>query len=163
MNQAATIEERYCSATSSSNLRCETREDAPTGDVGVMIAAGWSDSRIGTALMRMHTKADRETLSHLHANISRQAVSYGIERPAAVAASVLSWWLSHVCKSCNGVKFELITGIPALSNRHCKPCKGSGEVAIPHGEAGKRLAAWLDCCHERGAQSIQRRLRNTRK
>lgn len=53
-----TIEESYTSATSSSDLRCETRDGAPRSDTDLLIAAGWSPSRIGAALLRLHTEWD---------------------------------------------------------------------------------------------------------
>jgi hypothetical protein len=162
-NETPGIAERYLTATQSSNLRCETRDDAPIGHTGLLIAVGWSPSRIGAALLRLHTKADRTGLEQVHAQIMLQADRWGIERPAAVSAAVLAWWLSHVCKFCGGVRFELVANTPALSNRHCKACKGAGETPIPHGSAGKRLTAWMDHCHERGAQSIKARLHNIRK
>jgi len=156
---APCVAERYSTATQSSNLRCETREDAPIGAVGVMIAAGWSASRIGALLMRLHTKANRNELEQAYEQIAGQAARWGIERPEAVAASMLAWWLSHVCGTCRGVRFELIAGTPALSNRHCKSCKGSGETPIPHGSAGKRLIGFMDDCKSRAVASIKYRLR----
>lgn len=162
-DNTATVEERYVAANQSSSLRCETRDDAPIGSIGIIIAAGWSPARIGALLMRLHTKPERMGLEQAHQQIAIQAARWGMDRPEAVAASVLAWWLSHVCGGCRGVRFELVTGSPALSNRHCKACKGSGEVAIPQGGAGKRLATWLDECKEASASSIMARLRNTRK
>lgn len=53
-----TIEESYTSATSSSDLRCETRDGAPRSDTDLLIAAGWSQSRVGAALLRLHTEWD---------------------------------------------------------------------------------------------------------
>ncbi|MCO5355078.1 hypothetical protein [Acidovorax kalamii] len=53
-----TIEESYASATASSDLRCDTREGAPRSDTDLLIAAGWSPSRIGAALLRLHTEWD---------------------------------------------------------------------------------------------------------
>lgn len=50
------VEEIYTSATTSSNLRVEG-PDRP-GDADVIIAAGWSESRIGSALLRLHTEFD---------------------------------------------------------------------------------------------------------
>lgn len=52
------IEERYTRATTSSNLRVETREDAAPGAAGILIAAGWNQTRIGGALLRLHTEYD---------------------------------------------------------------------------------------------------------
>ena len=162
-NPPPDVAERYLSAAQSSSLRCDTREDAPIGSIGVVIAAGWSMSRIGALLMRIHSKASRNELEQAHEQIALQAARWGMERPEAVAASVLAWWLSHVCGKCNGVRFELIAGTPALSSRHCKVCKGSGEVVIPYGSAGKRVATWLDDCKEANVDSLKARLRNTRK
>ncbi|MDN8617851.1 hypothetical protein [Variovorax ginsengisoli] len=48
-------EETYASAMTSSNLRVEA--DRP-GDADVIIAAGWSQSRVGGALLRLHTEFD---------------------------------------------------------------------------------------------------------
>ncbi|MGJ7611136.1 MULTISPECIES: hypothetical protein [unclassified Variovorax] len=50
------VEEIYTSATTSSNLRVEG-PDRP-GDADVIIAAGWNQSRIGGALLRLHTEFD---------------------------------------------------------------------------------------------------------
>jgi hypothetical protein len=58
-NEHRCIEEAYSSATTSSNLRCETRDDAPRCDTDLLIAAGWSRSRLGSALLRLHTEFDR--------------------------------------------------------------------------------------------------------
>ncbi|MBT2326105.1 hypothetical protein J7E62_27630 [Variovorax paradoxus] len=49
------IEEAYTSAMTSSNLRVEA--DRPS-DADVIIAAGWNQSRIGGALLRLHTEWD---------------------------------------------------------------------------------------------------------
>lgn len=155
---APTIAERYVSAGNSSNLRCETGEDAPMGAAAIFIAAGWSQSRIGMALMRLHTKADRNGLEQVHVQIAMQAARWQIERPDAVAASVLAWWLSRICKTCHGVKFQLIPNTPALSAKQCKLCRGTGEMALPHGSDGRRMAAFMDDCKERAAQSIKNRL-----
>lgn len=49
------VDEAYASAMSSSNLRVES---ACRGDVDVLIAAGWSPSRVGAALIRLHSEWD---------------------------------------------------------------------------------------------------------
>lgn len=49
------VEEIYTSAMTSSNLRVEA--DRPS-DADVIIAAGWNQSRIGGALLRLHTEWD---------------------------------------------------------------------------------------------------------
>jgi len=154
------IEEQYASANDSSNLRVEAERRS---DADILIAAGWSASRIGAALMRLQTKADRLALEGVHGQVIIQAQRWGMERPEAIATAVLAWWLSHVCGRCNGVRFELIPGTPALSAKQCQPCRGTGETVLPYGEAGRRLAAWMDDCRERGAQSIKRRLHDMQK
>lgn len=153
-----TIAERYVNAGRSSNLRCETGEDAPMGDTAILIAAGWSPARIGAALMRLHTKVDRNGLEQVHAQIMIQAEFWGIERPAAVSAAVLSWWLRRVCGVCHGVRLEAIAGTPSLSSRLCHACKGTGEAKLAYGDNGKRLAEWLDNCKVHAAASIKKRL-----
>lgn len=49
------IEEVYTSAMTSSNLRVEAERRS---DADVIIAAGWNQSRIGGALLRLHTEFD---------------------------------------------------------------------------------------------------------
>lgn len=87
-----TIEESYASATASSDLRCDTREGAPRSDTDLLIAAGWSPSRIGAALLRLHTEWDGA--EHLRpatgadfaqAARARQPVAQG-QTPAAARA-----------------------------------------------------------------------------
>ena len=156
------VAERYVTANMSSNLKCETRDDAPLGAVGVVIAAGWSPARIGALLMRLHTRADRAGLEQVHEQIMLQAQAFGIERSAAVAAAVLSHWLKRACGACTGRKFELVAGTPSLSARPCKLCHGTGEAKLAYGDAGKRLSVFLDDCKSRAVDSIKSRLRATR-
>lgn len=54
-NEKPDIEERYMSACTASNLRVEA--DRPSA-ADIIIAAGWSQSRIGGALLRLHTEYD---------------------------------------------------------------------------------------------------------
>lgn len=157
-NPPPCIAERYITANQSSNLKCDTRADAPLGAVGLLVAAGWSPSRIGVALMRLHTRPDRNGLEQVHAQIMLQATFWGIERPAAVSAAVLSWWLRRVCGVCHGVRLEAIADTPSLSSRPCKACKGTGEAKLAYGDSGKRLAEWLDICKVHAAASIKKRL-----
>ena len=157
-NPPPDISERYITASRSSNLRCETRDDAPIGSTGILIAAGWSPSRIGAALMRLHTKPDRAGLAQVHEQIMLQAQFWGIERPSSVSAAVLGWWLNRVCSTCHGVRLEAIADTPSLSSRPCKACKGTGEAKLAYGHNGKRLAEWLDVCKVHAAASIKKRL-----
>lgn len=55
-----TIEERYLSATNTSNLRVEAER---TGSADVLIAYGWSMSRVGSALLRLQSEWDSSAKS----------------------------------------------------------------------------------------------------
>lgn len=76
IDERRTIDESYASAMASSNLRCDTREDAPRSDTDLLTAAGWSPSRVGSALLRLHTEWDgaehlRPATSHDFAKTAR--------------------------------------------------------------------------------------------
>ena len=154
-----TTEEQYMRATVSSNLRVEADV---FGSADVLIAAGWSASMIGSALMRVHTRPDTATLVRIHEHVSAYAAGCKIDRPDAVASAVIAWWLTRQCKTCNGLKFELIPGTPTLSDKPCKACHGTGEAKLPHGEAGRRLASYLDQCKSSAVDGIKRRLQGYR-
>lgn len=53
--ERAGVEERYESACNTSSLKVES-EKGGAGDI--LIAAGWSDSRVGMALLRLHSEWD---------------------------------------------------------------------------------------------------------
>ena len=53
-----TVEETYTQAMSATNLRFETREGSAIGAAGLLVAAGWSASRTGAVLMRLHSEYD---------------------------------------------------------------------------------------------------------
>lgn len=50
-----TLDERYTSATATSDLRVEAERKGPAD---VLIAVGWSSSRIGAGLLRLHSEWD---------------------------------------------------------------------------------------------------------
>lgn len=54
-NPPPTTEERYGTATKASNLRVQAER---SGSADSLIAAGWSKSRLGAALMRFHSEWD---------------------------------------------------------------------------------------------------------
>lgn len=207
-----TIEESYASATASSDLRCDTREGAPRSDTDLLIAAGWSPSRIGAALLRLHTEWDgaehlrpttgadfaqaararqpvalsqtpsmartvadklaaefnhqqaKALMSHLKTmpvvreQLTLQLLKWKVEDAEQVAGALLRWWLAPNCHACHGRKFEVIPDTGRLSSKHCKPCGATGKLRIPHGEAGRRLANFMDDAVHRARQSIKKRL-----
>lgn len=75
-----------------------------------------------------------------------RAMEWGHERPKAsdIAHDVLMWWLAPTCQHCGGTKFELMEGTNRLSDRACKRCQGSGHDRCPHGQDGRKMAAWVD-------------------
>lgn len=50
------VEEAYITANNSSNLRLNVDPDSPRGAADVLVAAGWSQSRVGMALLRLHSE-----------------------------------------------------------------------------------------------------------
>jgi hypothetical protein len=79
-DELRTTEEAYASATHSSNLRVEADR---RGDADVLIAAGWSMSRIGGALLRLHSEYD----SVAHPRLAT-AAQFGGDKKAAHAHNV---------------------------------------------------------------------------
>lgn len=210
-----TIEESYASATASSDLRCDTREGAPRSDTDLLIAAGWSPSRIGAALLRLHTEWDgaehlrpvvaadfaqdaharqpvaqgqtpaaaraqaeklaaehnqqqaKLLMSHLKTmpvvreQLTLQLLKWKVEDAEQVAGALLRWWLAPNCHACQGRKFEVIPDTGRLSSKHCKPCGATGKLRIPHGEAGRRLANFMDDAVGIARNSIRKRLHTT--
>ena len=168
------IEETYQVAGNTSNLAVEADK---RGAADVLIAAGWSPTRIGAALMRLHSEYDAaqrkgegrtdvqllrsklRSLSSVTEQLALKAHDWRMEDPKAKAQAVALWWLDRSCRRCTGRKFELIPGAPALSNRVCKACGGTGETRIPHGVEGRRMAVFMDDCVSRARESIKNRLR----
>ena len=234
------IEERYSSATNTSTMKMEVERAMP---IDVLTAAGWSQSRIGAALLRLHSEFDAaekprrptaeaitrlaatmlmkdgtkkvkrkqrsengqveiveavvdnmvpdvkaarseaarwyfheqkllmgklKTLPALRGQVELHLKDAGHADPASQAAAVLCWWLDQTCPCCHGLKFQRIEGAPALSHKPCpRPqhggCGGTGKVAVPYGEDGKRLANWLDGCVQIARSRIGHSLHQRRK
>ncbi len=49
-----------------------------------------------------------KTLPEVRHQLTVQAGKWGVFEPADVASAVLMWWLDRVCRSCHGVKFQVI-------------------------------------------------------
>lgn len=76
------IEEAYTSAGNSSDLRVEADL---RGDADLIIAAGWSPSRVGMALLRLHSEWDMAAKPRkpTPASVNALALSLRISRPPA--------------------------------------------------------------------------------
>ena len=178
MNEATTTAEKYSSAIHASNLRVEA-EKSGAGDL--LIAVGWSASRIGAALMRLHTEYDGaglsrnpsktdamllvarlKSLADVRREAEIQARVWNMTDPTHTAFAVILFWLDQRCGQCEGRGARVIPNTPALQAKHCNVCHGSGKSTAPRGEDGKRLANYLDECVMRAQQSIKKRLYNMR-
>ena len=193
-----TVQEAYSTAANTSNLRLCVREGASRSDADILVAAGWSRSRVGGALLRLHSEYDGadhssmpradmlhssagaqsqdeglthrraqvfarlKTLPQVREQLAAQAIRWRIDAPNSVAAAVLYWWLQPTCSACEGRKFESMPGAARLSARACKACAGTGVSRVPHGEAGRRMANFIDDCVHRARQSIGNRLHSIR-
>lgn len=82
MNEALTTQERYSAAIQSSSLRVQG-EHIP-GDADYLIAAGWSKSRFGAVMMRLHSEWD--SAERRGCRIPRKATRKQISREAQAIA-----------------------------------------------------------------------------
>lgn len=117
-------------------------------------AAQWFEHDAKLMMQRL------KSLPEVRQQVARQAVVWKIADPVTVASAVILYWVAPVCPVCHGEKVgRNDAGKP--TGRMCKPCAGTGNKPVPFGEAGKRLANWIDVCVEAGAGSVRRRLSRT--
>jgi hypothetical protein len=158
------FEDRYHSSVRTSNLKSEAKTTFSSSDVlGAAGLAGktrraseTSDSRPGQplamALMRLLTgdnHASAEVLAILSVKVIGKAHRIGpeIEQPAALmlSALVLGHFRDQRCRSCKGHGFELIKGAPAIGDKQCTHCDGTGNRPFDAMFKAERvdLARWL--------------------
>lgn len=173
-----TVEEQYLSAAHTSNLRV-VAEKKGAGDI--LIAMGWSPSRIGAALIRLHGEWDGaekrprmsetdyillrsklKSLTSVLAQVVLHMGRRGMDNPEANAGPIVGYWLDQNCHVCHGLQFQLIRDTPVKSNLRCRACHGSGKGAIPTGSQGKDVLNWMDACVGAARASLTARLRNTK-
>jgi len=92
--------------------------------------------------------------------LAAQLNHWGAQDAEKFAGAVLSWWLNPVCRECNGNKYEVVPNTHRLSAKSCKCCFGSGKVAVPHGQMGRRLANWIERCTGLFSNNVGKRLHN---
>lgn len=172
------IEEQYLSANHTSNLRV-VAEKKGAGDL--LIAAAWSPTRIGAALIRLHgefdgaekrprmsetdlllLRAQLKSLPTVLVQVVLQMTAWSMADPEGRAGPLVGHWLYPGCVPCDRLGFEKIRGTPALSAVRCKVCHGAKERPVPYGMDGRRMLNWMDECVGSARASIQKRLRNTR-
>ena len=175
------IAEQYASATHATNLRVEAERRS---SADILIAAGWSPSRLGAALIRLHSEWDGsehprfdqaagkkvymhemamllgklKTLPEVREQLMIQADKWGCDNPKNVAGAILQWWLDRRCNTCHGTRFEVIAGTGRQSGKVCKSCRGTGEAHIPCWEPGRRMANFMDDAVNQARTQIRNRL-----
>ena len=118
--EKAGVDERYECATSTSNLRVDTRDGSPVSPADVIIAAGMSPSRLGMMLLRLHSEWDSSskprklTLSQISALSLTMRDGNGRPDAARARREAASWYsnelriLAQSLKSRSGVMAELM-------------------------------------------------------
>ena len=134
------IQERYSVARNTSNLKSEDRTTFSPSDV--IAAAGMTAQQNETAMLlwevtfRGKTSAKLALVDRLERDLTMHMLKTGrVGKPRLVVLEVIAWWLHGTCQSCGGKGYETILGTPALSDRLCKHCGGTGKVPLPSGEA----------------------------
>jgi len=189
MNDAVTIGERYRKATTSSNLKIESRR---IGDPDILIAAGWADSlgiklyrlagefdQIATDLHRIETQTDAilvmghlKTLNQARVSLVQFAMDaaprWGVKLETNVLAIVvgkaLSAWLDPNCPRCGGT--GAIGGYDGKPANVCRRCGGSGKTKHGLGESDSeryfahRLLSAMDSKMGEADSVMKRYLRN---
>jgi hypothetical protein len=118
---------------------------------------------LAVALVRLFTGGDN-TAAHEIVRLMADMVferswriKAKISRPVAhdLACSVLAFHRNGTCRSCGGHGFSLIAGAPALSERACEPCRGTGKLPLERivSSNGQKpelaeMARWLLCVME---------------
>ena len=101
MSEVMTIDEKYVSATISTNLRVEAEKG---GAADVLIAAGWSPSHLGSALMRLQSEFDSiekprlvclDGLVQMALKYKKQNPKWKIKECEAASMADASIWLAN--------------------------------------------------------------------
>lgn len=152
MNDATTLQERYRCAVSSSNLKLSEHR---TGEVDILIAAGWSDSlgiklyrlageydQVAQEMRRMATQTEAIlVMSHLKSLLSTRVelVRYALDcakrwnspiseqEVGILVGRCLSVFLEANCDRCHGT--GRTGGYDGEVSAICNKCRGSGKRA----------------------------------
>lgn len=154
---AALVRKRYASAVNAKSLVVDERTYASDSDLlaamGFADRALTTGKRWSRAQAGEHPRQENITPSPLAVSLARlfngdkravhatvrimsqlayehsKDVRVKIARHAAfdLARACFAWKQHGTCKSCGGHGYDLIPGAPALSDRPCKPCGGTGK------------------------------------
>lgn len=152
------VEEKYTSATHASNLRVQAERG---GSADVLIAMGWAPSRLGAALMRLHSEWDgcekpkRMTpaaVELLAASMPRQGEKKNVVDIVGAHRQAHDWYMHELkilfgkLKSMPDVRHQLVMWAAQQS------------IANPEQRVAEILAWWLDpkctACEGRGKERI---------
>lgn len=148
-----TVDELYSKATHASNLRVELDANRRS-QADVLIAAAWNPSRLGSALLRLHSEADGTARPR---RISREAVdalalSMGIHHSVAVKMSE-AWYRNDV-----GIMMMRLKTLPEVRHQLTMQADKWG-IFRPADVVAGVLIWWLDrqCpqCHGLKFQIIE--------
>ena len=162
------IQDRYSSATQTSNLKSEPSTTHSASDVLGAAGLAAKDHRtlpdgsrapgnpLGIAMMRLFTASDRDIPSTKRKIVQMTArmVQSKAEREGdpmkwpeceVIALSVLTWMTDGTCKPCGGHGRTLIEGTRTIGDHACPSCRGSGRVQFGANLPLERLllAQWL--------------------
>lgn len=149
------IEETYTAAVSASNLRLETREGSATGAAGLLIAVGWSESRVGAIFMRLHSEWDGsakplrptpEAIRQLAKRADAADIGKSKLTPDQWAHQEANRWYEHEVRI-------LLLRLKSLPQARAAVADQADKWKIykPHSVAGAVVKYWLDqtcpACH----------------
>ena len=144
MSDPTTVDERYSSATHTSDLRVRPEK---TGDADVMIAAGWCSSRLGMALLRLHSEYDgmQHPRKMTQDAIESYAATLDGPKPDRLRQAHLdaSKWHLHEM----GLMLGRLKSLPVVREQLALVADKWG-MESPHTAATTVLMWWLDSvCH----------------
>lgn len=128
-----------------------------TASMAKIYAEAWYRHEVGLLLGKL------KTLPGVRKEIADQAAKWGWDDPVTGSAEVLRWWLDQTCHVCCGTKWTVVPGTNRHSGKLCTGCGGSGFSDVPHGQAGKKLANWMDEGVNIARRRIRKALQNYRK
>lgn len=146
------IQERYITANRASD---------------VVTAAGWVAQRHEMALMLWSVMYEGKTSQkHRLAELLGDHLNRAKNRNRRlkgdawkIAKEMLVWHIEGVCEPCEGRGYEVIKGTPALSDRLCSHCHGTGKRPHPREAAHIWVAAELSRMTAIAAGEVMKRLR----
>ncbi len=169
MVESRSVLEGLASAFVSSDLT--VREDR-RGDVDYIVALGAAGTRLrpgASSVVSLTLSGDkasarealRATLAIVRHLNGKRGWKLDIKTMQAVTREALKHHIAPTCPVCQGRKFKLIEGSPALSASPCATCHGTGKRPLPlrHGRLIAEVVAILEDTGRVIEAAVRRRLR----